>query len=72
MLFQARNCDRLCILPTPIGLIHSLTQLHSSHSQHPIIIVGDLNVREREFLGSPYTSSAGTVVHKFCETFGLL
>ena len=53
-----------------LALIHSLTQLRLDHSQNPVVIVGDFNVHEREWLGSPTTSSAGTAVRGPCETFG--
>jgi len=46
-------------------LIDSLTQLHSDHSQYPVVIVGDFNVHESEWLGSPFTSSAGSAVMDF-------
>ena len=52
-------------------LIDSLTQLRSDHSQHPVVIVGDFNVHESDWLGSPFFSSAGTAVRVFCEMFGL-
>ena len=52
-------------------LIDSLTQFCSDHTQHPVAIVGDFNVHEHEWLVSLFTSSIGTVVCGFCETFGL-
>jgi len=54
-----------------LTLIDSLTEFCSSHSHHPLIVVGDFNVQEQEWLGSPYTSSAGSAFRGFCEAFGL-
>ena len=54
-----------------LTLIDSLTEFRSAHSHHPLIVVGDFNVQEQEWLGSPYTSSVGSALRGFCEAFGL-
>ena len=41
------------------------------NSRHPIIIVGDFNVHEREWLGSSHTSAAGAALREFSELCGL-
>ena len=48
-----------------LTLIDSLTEFRSSHSHHPLIVVGNFNVQEQEWLGSPYTSSAGSALRGF-------
>ena len=65
----------LCVYRQPsvsdLTLIDSLTQFRSDNFSLPIIIVGDFNVHECDWLNSPFNSSAGTALHGFCELFGL-
>ena len=51
--------------------IDSLTRFHLANSYHSIIIVGNFNVHERYWLGSPFTSPAGNTLWEYCEVFGL-
>ena len=65
----------LCVYRQPSAidttLINSLTRFRLANSHYSIIIVGNFNVHERDWLGSPFTSSAGSALHGFCELFGL-
>ena len=65
----------LCIYRQPgasdVILIDSLTRFRAVNSRHPIIIVGDFNVHEREWLGSSHTSAAGVALREFSELCGL-
>jgi len=64
----------LCVYRQPsatnVTLIDSLTRFRLAN-RHYSIIVGDFNVHEREWLGSPFTFHAGTALREFCELFGL-
>ena len=48
-----------------------LTRFRFANSHHPIIIVGDFNVHEHEWLGSSFTSATGAALHGFYELYGL-
>ena len=65
----------LCIYrqpsPTDITLIDSLTRFRIANRHCSIIVVGDFNVHDRDWLGSPFTSPAGAALCGFCEMFGL-
>jgi len=65
----------LCVYRQPSAtdttLIDSLNRFCLANSHHSIIIVGDFNVHECDWLGSPFTSPTGSALHEFCELFGL-
>ena len=59
----------LCIYRHPsatdLTLIDSLTRFQSANSHYSIIIVGDFNVHECEWLGSSFTSSTKAALRGF-------
>ena len=65
----------LCVYRQPsvsdLTLNDSLTQFQSDNCSLPVIIVGDFNIHEHDWLSSPFTSSDGTALCGFCELFGL-
>ena len=74
----ALHCQRtiiLCVYRRPSAndttLIDSLTRFRLASGQNSFIIVGDFNVHESDWLGSAFTSPAGTALRNFCELFGL-
>ena len=74
----AVRCQRtmiLCVYRQPSAndttLIDSLTRFRLANGQNSVIIVGDFNVHESDWLGSAFTSPAGTALRNFCELFGL-
>ena len=65
----------LCIYRQPsttdITLIDSLTRFRIANRHCSVIAVGDFNVPDRDWLGSPFTSPAGAALCGFCKMFGL-
>ena len=59
------------LVTNDMTLVDSLTRFHLANGQHFVIIVGDFNAHEGDWLGSSFTSPAGTALHNFCELFGL-
>lgn len=52
-------------------LVDSFTRFRVANSHLPIIIVGDFNVYEHEWLGSSFNYAVGIALCGFCKLYGL-